>query len=53
VPTLAITLPGFLLILIGMAQGFGGVMWLPLVRRWLRGDGRPGTGDRSPIATRG
>jgi hypothetical protein len=40
VPTLVFTIPGFLVILIGLAQVFGGFIWLPLVRRWLRGDGR-------------
>jgi hypothetical protein len=41
VPTVLLTVPGFLLLLIGLAQLFGGLVWLPLVRRWLRGDGRP------------
>jgi UPF0716 family protein affecting phage T7 exclusion len=41
IPTVLLTVPGFLLLLIGMAQMFGGLIWLPLVRRWLRGDGRP------------
>jgi hypothetical protein len=40
VPGVLITLPGFLLIIIGIAQVFGGAVWLPLARRWLRGDGR-------------
>ena len=53
VPTLAFTIPGFLLILIALAQGFGGVIWLPLVRRWLRGDGRPGRNHRNPVPNRG
>ena len=39
-PSVLITLPGFLLIIIGIAQLFGGFLWLPLARRWLRGDGR-------------
>jgi hypothetical protein len=41
VPTVLFTLPGFLLLLIGLAQGLSGVVWLPIVRRRLRGDGRP------------
>ena len=40
VPSILITVPGFLLIVIGLAQLFGGFVWLPLARRWLRGDGR-------------
>jgi hypothetical protein len=40
VPSVAVTLPGFLLIIFGLAQVFGGFMWLPVARRWLRGDGR-------------
>lgn len=40
VPTFLITVPGFLLIGIGLAQAFGGFVWLPLVRRLLGGDGR-------------
>jgi hypothetical protein len=35
-----VTLPGFLLIVIGLAQVAGGFVWLPVARRWLRGDGR-------------
>jgi hypothetical protein len=44
VPTVLVTVPGFLLIVIGLAQLFGGFLWLPLARRWLRGDGR-----RAPV----
>jgi hypothetical protein len=40
VPTALLTVPGFLLLVVGLAQIFGGLVWLPLVRRWLRGDGR-------------
>jgi UPF0716 family protein affecting phage T7 exclusion len=40
VPTALLTVPGFLLLVIGLAQIFGGLVWLPIVRRWLRGDGR-------------
>ena len=31
---------GFVLIAVALAQLFGGFLWLPLARRWLRGDGR-------------
>ena len=41
VPTVLLTVPGILLLVIGLAQVFGGLVWLPLIRRWLRGDGRP------------
>jgi hypothetical protein len=40
VPSFVVTLPGLLLIVAGLAQAFGGFVWLPLARRWLRGDGR-------------
>jgi hypothetical protein len=47
VPSVLVTVPGFLLIIIGVAQLFGGFVWLPLARRWLRGDGRrPGSANR-------
>jgi Bacterial Ig domain len=46
VPSVLVTVPGFLLIAIGLTQLFGGFVWLPLARRWFRGDGR-----RSPAAT--
>lgn len=49
VPTLLLTVPGFLLLLIGLAQVFGGLIWLPLARRWLRGDGRPMETRRSRL----
>jgi hypothetical protein len=49
IPTVLLTVPGFLLLLIGLAQLFGGVIWLPLARRWLRGDGRPIEARRTPI----
>jgi hypothetical protein len=36
VPSLVVTAPGLLLLLLAiLAQGFGGMAWLPLVRRWL------------------
>ncbi len=40
VPTFLLTVPGFLVIGIGLAQVFGGFVWLPLARRLLSGDGR-------------
>jgi hypothetical protein len=40
VPSVLVTVPGFLLIVIGLVQLLGGFVWLPLARRWLRGDGR-------------
>ena len=40
VPSVLVTLPGFLLIIVALAQLFGGFFWLPIARRWLRGDGR-------------
>ena len=43
VPTVLVTVPGFLVVVIGLAQIFGGFVWLPLARRWLRGDGRQPT----------
>jgi hypothetical protein len=51
VPTVLLTVPGFLLLLIGLAQVFGGLIWLPLARRSLRGDGRPTEAGRSPLRT--
>lgn len=45
VPSVLITVPGFLLIVIGLAQVFGGFVWLPLARRWLRGDGHRPSAD--------
>jgi len=49
IPTVLLTVPGFLLLLIGLAQVFGGLIWLPLTRRWLRGDGRPMAARRSRV----
>jgi hypothetical protein len=40
VPTALLTVPGFLLLVVALAQIFGGLVWLPVVRRRLRGDGR-------------
>jgi hypothetical protein len=50
VPALAMTVPGLLLMLAVLAQLSTGVVWLPVVRRWLGGFGvgrrrrRPNTG---------
>lgn len=46
VPTFLITVPGFLLVVIGLAQTVGGFTWMPLVRRHLGGDGRRSTKGR-------
>lgn len=46
VPTFLITVPGFLLIAIGLAQAVGGFIWMPLVRRHLDGDGRRSPRER-------
>ena len=35
VPALALTVPGLLLILAVLAQAIAGLVWLPVVRRWL------------------
>jgi hypothetical protein len=29
-----------LLVVVALAQAVGGFVWLPIARRWLRGDGR-------------
>jgi hypothetical protein len=39
VPALAMTVPGLLLMLAVLAQLSTGVLWLPVVRRWLGGFG--------------
>jgi hypothetical protein len=39
VPALALTVPGLLLVLAVLAQAVAGVVWLPVVRRWLGGFG--------------
>ena len=51
VPSFLVTLPGFLLIIVGLAQVFGGFVWLPVARRWLRGDGRRSAPPAGPSAT--
>jgi hypothetical protein len=40
VPTFLVTVPGFLLIAFALAQAAGGLAWLPVIRRFLSGDGR-------------
>lgn len=40
VPSVLVSVPGFLLIIVGLAQASGGFVWLPVARRWLHGDGR-------------
>ena len=49
VPTVLLTVPGFLLLVVGLAQLFGGLVWLPVVRRWLRGDGRESETDQARL----
>jgi hypothetical protein len=50
VPALAMTVPGLLLMLAVLAQLSTGVLWLPMVRRWLGGFGLPGRRRRSDTA---
>ena len=40
VPTFLLTVPGLLMIVLSLAQVVGGLVWLPLVRRLMSGDGR-------------
>jgi hypothetical protein len=40
IPALVLTVPGILLILALMAQAIMGMLWLPVMRRWLGGDRR-------------
>jgi hypothetical protein len=50
VPALVLSVPGLLLVLAVLAQAMGGLLWLPVARRWLGGFGirrRHGTGARS------
>ena len=51
VPSVLVTLPGFLLIIVALAQVFGGFVWLPVARRWLRGDGRRSAPPAGPSTT--
>jgi hypothetical protein len=39
VPSLVLSVPGLLLVLAVVAQTIGGVLWLPVARRWLGGFG--------------
>lgn len=39
VPALLLSVPGLLLLLAVLAQAAGGLLWLPMVRRWLGGFG--------------
>jgi hypothetical protein len=39
VPALVLSVPGLLLVLAILAQAAGGLLWLPIVRRWLGGFG--------------
>jgi hypothetical protein len=39
VPSLALSVPGLLLVLAVLAQTLGATAWLPVVRRWLGGFG--------------
>jgi hypothetical protein len=50
VPALVLSVPGLLLVLAVLAQAMGGLLWLPVARRWLGGFGirrRHATGARS------
>jgi hypothetical protein len=39
VPAIVLSVPGLLLLLAVLAQMAGGVLWLPVARRWLGGFG--------------
>ncbi len=39
VPALVLSVPGLLLLIAVLAQMAGGLLWLPMVRRWLGGVG--------------
>ena len=39
VPALVLSVPGLLLLLAVLAQAAGGLLWLPVARRWLGGFG--------------
>jgi hypothetical protein len=45
VPSLALSVPGVVLVLSVMAQALGGLLWIPIVRRRLAGP--RGSGPRS------
>jgi uncharacterized protein HemY len=40
VPALVLTVPGLLIVLAVLAQALIGLLWLPVIRRWLSGDRR-------------
>jgi Bacterial Ig domain len=48
VPTVAVTVPGLLLMLAVLAQSLGALAWIPVVRRWLGDRGRR---RREPLAS--
>ena len=39
VPSLVLSVPGILLVLVVLAQASGGILWVPVARRWLGGFG--------------
>jgi hypothetical protein len=39
VPAVSLSVPGLLIVVVVLAQSFGGVAWLPFVRRWIGGFG--------------
>ena len=47
VPTVAVTVPGLLLMLAVLAQSLGALAWIPVVRRWLGDRRRPRARQRS------
>jgi hypothetical protein len=42
VPSLALSVPGIVVVLAVAAQAFGGLLWIPIVRRRLSGPGGSG-----------
>ncbi len=53
VPALLLSVPGLLLLLAVLAQAAGGLLWLPMVRRWLGGFGSAGADRRAPRRVKG
>jgi hypothetical protein len=51
IPSLALTVPGLLLILAVLSQALVGAAWLPFVRRWLGGFGVRRRRSREEAAT--
>ena len=49
VPTVAVTVPGLLLMVAVLAQSLGALVWIPVVRRWLGGLGDRGRRRRQPL----